>query len=342
MFQKRSGFCTAGQNSKPLLIDKFCRSITYLRLSVTDRCNLRCRYCMPSEGITFQPEKNILSWQEMIRLTKIFINLGIKKLRLTGGEPFTRKGILDFLSEIRSFHGLEKIYITTNGVGIAQFIPSLKAIGIDGINLSLDTLNNQRFVELTGRDCLDQVLKSFFEILKYNIPLKTNTVVTEGFNTSEIFSIARLCQNHPVEVRFIEEMPFLGQQTSHSSTWDSDRIISELQSGFSELIHRQNKNSTARSFVIPGFAGSIGVIAGNSRSFCSECNRIRVTANGKMKTCLYGDGTLDLRSMLRSEGDDEKICYAINKCVENRNLDGFEAYEKRKFRTTESMAEIGG
>ena len=204
MHQKPSGYNSHSQFSESALVDNFFRSITYLRLSVTDRCNLRCRYCMPSEGINFQPADKILSWEEMTRLTKIFVDLGITKVRITGGEPFSRKGILDFLTKIRSFSGLEELYVTTNGVGIAQFVPALKKIGLNGINLSLDTLNKHRFVELTRRDSLDQVLEFFSEVLKYKIRLKINTVVKEGFNTAEIVPIARLAQKYPIEVRFIE------------------------------------------------------------------------------------------------------------------------------------------
>ncbi len=193
-----SGYYSDNRCSDVSLIDNYFRRISYLRLSVTDRCNLRCRYCMPAEGINFQSSEKILSWEEMSRLTKIFIDLGITKVRITGGEPFTRKGIFDFLKKIRSFSGLEELYVTTNGVGIAQFVPVLKEIGINGINLSLDTLNNHRFVELTRRDSLDQVLDFFSQILKYKIPLKINTVVKQGFNTAEIGSIARLAEKYPI------------------------------------------------------------------------------------------------------------------------------------------------
>ena len=337
-----SGYYSDNRCSDVSLIDNYFRRISYLRLSVTDRCNLRCRYCMPAEGINFQSSEKILSWEEMSRLTKIFIDLGITKVRITGGEPFTRKGIFDFLKKIRSFSGLEELYVTTNGVGIAQFVPVLKEIGINGINLSLDTLNNHRFVELTRRDSLDQVLDFFSQILKYKIPLKINTVVKQGFNTAEIGSIARLAEKYPIEVRFIEEMPFLGKQTVLSSEWNSDRITRELESAFPGLIPVPQKNSTAKSFKITGFAGKVAVIAGNSRSFCSDCNRVRVTAAGQMKTCLYGDDGLDLRSMLRSSAQNSDIRAGIIKSIKTRTVDGFQAYAQRNIKSAESMAEIGG
>ncbi len=327
--------------SKSSPTDRFGRRITYLRLSVTDRCNLRCRYCMPVHGIERKPRGELLTWEELTRLTGIFNRLGIVKLRITGGEPFLRKGLLDFIRTVSGFPELNSIHITTNGVGVAPLVPQLKTISISGINLSLDTLDRHRFEEITGQDALESVLATFEALLEHSIPLKINTVVRGGFNTDEILKIARLAEDHPVEVRFIEEMPLIGTGEPYSG-WDAKHMVRLLRSGFHELIPLPAKSSTAQLFAIQGFAGKIGVIAGNSRSFCSRCNRTRITAAGKLQTCLYGPGVLDVKRMLRDGASDSEITRAITDRIWNRSRDGFEAYKTRKLKTAESMAAIGG
>ncbi len=325
-----------------MLTDAFGRQITYLRLSVTDRCNLHCRYCMPATGIPRKSSKELLTWEELIRLTRIFLDLGIKKVRITGGEPFMRKGLLDFLDTIRRFKTLQELHLTTNGVAAAPHIQQLHEIGISGINLSLDTLSRSKFEEITGSDRLKEVLTTFNTLLEYGIPLKINTVVKAGFNTDELLDIARLAESHPVEVRFIEEMPLIGTGESEYPQWDSGKIMALLRTGLTELMPLPRSSSTAKRFAVRGFAGRIGIIAGHSRTFCSECNRTRVTASGFLQTCLYSQGELNLKRLIRSGASDDQLIQLIRKRIRERAADGFVAYRNRGHIPAESMVSIGG
>ena len=339
--KKYTGLSPLTQLENPLK-DNYGRSITYLRLSVTDRCNLRCTYCMPLEGITKQPRSDLLSWEEISRLVNIFVDLGIHKLRLTGGEPFMRKGLMDFVSSVSNNTGLSGLYLTTNGVDVADKVPELKKFGISGINLSLDTLNRERFLTITRRDSLNKVIDTFNTILHHKIPLKINTVILENFNTDEILPIARLAFTHPVDVRFIEKMPFGRITDDHPLIWDATKITSVLKTFFPNMQPLPSHHSTATLYHIPEFQGRIGVIAGNSRTFCSSCSRVRVTAQGKLKMCLYDRGVLDLKYLLRQGADNKHIQAEIQKCILKRFKDGFEACSNSQLEKPESMAKIGG
>ena len=331
---------TPGQFDPPLLIDNFSRPITYLRVSVTDRCNLRCTYCMPAVGIQLLQKKEILSWEELLRLITIFAQLGIKKLRITGGEPFVRQGILDFLRQARQIRGIESLFVTTNGIEISQYIPELKKVGITGINLSLDTLDRQRFADITRRDSLDKVLAAFNLILKHEIPLKINMVVKSGLNVEDIIALSHLAENHPIDVRFIEEMPFNGEG-QNQNFFDAEKIEQLLRICYPSMQLLPQDGSTAKMLEIPGFAGRLGIIAGYSRHFCSTCNRIRIKANGKLKTCLYDGSVLDFKQLIRSGATDDDIRKKILKAISRKPKDGFEAFAASKD-SLESMASIGG
>ncbi len=324
------------------LTDRFQRSITYLRLSVTDRCNLRCRYCMPLEGVELVSREELLTWEELRRLTDIFIGLGIRKLRVTGGEPFLRKDLPDFLREIRNRPDLETLHLTSNGIGVAHLVPTLREIGIDGVNLSLDTLERSTFETITGRDGLEDVLETFHALLAHDIPVKINTVALGEWNSDEIGRMARLARDHRVEVRFIEEMPLIGMARSSTIPWDQERILQRLTSELGPLLPLPVTGGTTRRFAVAGFTGTIGVIAGHSRSFCAACDRIRINATGLMKTCLYGSTVLDLKEMLREGRDDGEIGAAVAERVANRSADGFESFARRGRRTSDCMSSIGG
>lgn len=296
---------------------------------------------MPAEGIMLIPRSELLNLEELVRLTGIFLNLGISKIRVTGGEPFMRKGVLEFLETVRHMQGLKSLYITTNGVNIAPLVPQLKKIGISGVNLSLDTLDRRRFERVAQSDALEAVLTTYHALLKHRIPLKINTVVMKGVNIGEIPALVRLAQIDPIEMRFIEEMPSLVAGRA-SSDWDARRIIERLRSLYPEMTPLPSNGSTARRFSVPGFTGSIAVIAGNSRSFCSTCNRIRVTASGLLKTCLFDQGVLNIKTMFRSGAGNGDVEAAIRECALNRLADGFEASRKPGRRSDDSMSSIGG
>jgi GTP 3',8-cyclase len=323
-----------------LLKDNFGRIINYLRLAVTDRCNLRCFYCMPEEGIKYVSHSEILTYEESSRLISIFSDLGVNKLRITGGEPFVRKGLIDFMHSVLKSLPLISFYITTNGILTYQFLDMLKEIGIKGINLSLDTLNKDKFKSIAKKDLLNEVLKTLERIIEIQIPLKINTVVLKGFNTDEIKDIASLVKNENIEVRFIEQMPFNGKNNSINFS-TAEEILTILHKIFPEIMPLNN-NSTADLFSIPGYKGRIGIIGSYSRTFCNTCNRIRITPDGRLKTCLYDNGVLDLREMLRGNYSDTEIKNAIIGCVNKKFKNGFDTENTLKFSIKNSMAKIGG
>lgn len=328
------------------LIDKFGRRITYVRLSVTDRCNLRCVYCMPTERMRFLPKKELMSFEEMERLVRILASMGISKVRITGGEPFVRQDIMAFLRKLKSIPGIRHIHITTNGVLTAKYLPELKALGIDGINLSLDTLDKSRFYKMTLRDEFDEVMHCFHKILEYEIPLKINTVLIEGQNTDEIIPLSRLARNYPVDVRFIEEMPFNGNpDASTPLTWNYQRILEALAYEYPNMERiTSSPTSTSMNYRVPGFKGNIGVIAGYSRLFCGQCNRIRINAKGMLQTCLYGPPVINVTQLMRNGSDDETIKAAFRHWVGRKFRDGKEAekHNPEARVVNESMSVIGG
>lgn len=326
------------------LIDNFGRPITYLRLAVTDRCNLRCFYCMPEEGINYLPKKELLTYEEMERLVRLSTELGIEKVRITGGEPFVRRDMMNFLERLRSIKALKELHITTNGVLTADYIPRLKDIKISSVNLSLDTLDPDRFLKITRRDELNRVMRTFHLLATAEIPLKVNMVVMDGKNTQDIVPMAELTRSLPVSVRFIEEMPFNGTGTAASLQWNHSRILDELRNTFPDLEKAGDPdNSTASHYKIPGASGNLGIIAAYTRTFCGTCNRIRVTSQGILKTCLYDRGVLNIKQLLRSDSSDEYIREQLTAAINKRHKDGWAAEKSRNQHDIhESMSTIGG
>ena len=328
----------------PPLYDNHNRPITYLRLAVTDRCNLRCFYCMPAEGIPYLPKQQLLTYEEIERVVYLLAAMGIQKIRITGGEPFVRRDLMYLLQRISRIPGIQEIHITTNGVLAGEHITALKALGIASVNLSLDTLDRQRFLQITRRDALPQVLDCFQALLANDIPTKINAVVMEGQNTDDIIPLAELSRQYPISVRFIEEMPFNGQGNHYRTlVWNHRRILHTLQAYYPGLQKLPDAlHSTSTHYRIPGYRGTVGIIAAFSRTFCGTCNRIRLTAQGTLKTCLYDDGVLDVRQRLRSGATDQELQQAFITAFHHRAPDGFAAEQRRDLSITESMATIGG
>jgi cyclic pyranopterin phosphate synthase len=328
--------------SEKRLLDNHRRAITYLRLSVTDRCNLRCRYCRPEEGVPFIPHAEILTFEELERLVTIFCSLGVNKVRVTGGEPFSRRGCLDFLKRVRKIPGVQHLHITTNGVKTTRYLDELAKIGLAGINLSLDTLDRKIFWKITRRDYLEAVLETLHGVLARGIPLKINSVVLKETSDEEIIQLAGLVRNYPINLRFIERMPFSGKV--RSGNLENGNLSKRLQRLFPNLEEYNNRQpTTARIFALQGFKGSLGIIEGYSRLFCTTCNKVRITPTGTLKTCLYDNGVLDLKKMLRTGADDKEIESAIIERVQNRCVDGHVAEQLARRRAKEpSMASIGG
>ena len=323
------------------LIDNHGRPITYLRLSITDRCNLRCRYCRPEEGVPFISHDEILSLEELERLTSIFCGLGVNKVRVTGGEPFSRRGCLEFLTRLRKIEGVRHLHITTNGVKTSRFLNELAAIRLHSINLSLDTLDHKRFWKITRRDYLDAVLQTMHGIIDRRIPLKINSVALQETSDKEIIGLADLARQYPITLRFIEKMPFSG--IARPEKLVNGNLLERLKRILPAMEEcSQDKPTTARIFSLPGYKGTIGLIQGYSRLFCKTCNKVRITPTGMLKTCLYDNGVLDLKRMLRRGADDQEIESAILSCVQNRCVNGHQAELNSKRASEPSMASIGG
>jgi len=329
-----------------MLYDNHGRLINYMRIAVTDRCNLRCFYCMPENGIRYVHRKDLLSFEELERVVSLFAQEGISKIRITGGEPFLRKGMMDFLGRISAIKGVEQIHITTNGTLTNGLIGDLKALGIKSINLSIDSLDKKRFHEITRRDSFDQVMATFHELLAHDMKVKTNMVVMNGKNIEDILPMINLTKEHKVSVRFIEEMPFNGTGKNEESLfWSQDKILEHIQSAHPAIEKLPDPpHSTSFNYQIPNHKGTVGIIAAYTRLFCGTCNRIRLTPQGTIKTCLYDDGVFNIRDLIREGATDEELIATLRKALNNRAKDGWEAEKNRKAGNdvSESMATIGG
>lgn len=327
-----------------VLFDNHHRPLNYLRLAVTDRCNLRCHYCMPEHGLDWLSRSELLSYEEMLRLCRVLVGLGIDKIRITGGEPFVRKDLMKFLHALSRLDGLRQINLTTNGVVTAPLVPELKKLGIHSVNLSLDTLDRERFFQITRRDELPKVLDTMDALLRHDIRVKINAVVMDGQNTDDLIPLAAMTKNLPVDVRFIEEMPFNGGDHSSSLLWDHRRILDTLRTEWPDLGKTPDPpHSTSMSYQVPGHRGKVGIIAAWSRTFCGTCNRIRVTPQGVLKTCLYDHGVLQIRDLMREDLTDTELADHLLFAFNRRHKNGWEAEEARRgVPVEESMATIGG
>ena len=329
-----------------MLTDNHGRKINYLRLAVTDRCNLRCFYCMPEDGLNWLSRSALMTYEEMLQSCSLLVKMGIEKIRITGGEPFVRKDIMKFLTALSELEGLKELTLTTNGVLTAPHVADLKRIGVSSVNLSLDTLDAGRFFSITKRDEFANVMATMDELLKHDIEVKINAVVMDGKNTQDIIPLVELTKDLPVSVRFIEEMPFNGDGHIYIGLkWDYVRILDEIKNAYADIKKLDDPQySTSYNYKVPGYKGSVGIIAAYSRTFCGSCNRIRITPEGELKTCLYDNGVMNIKDQLRlgiSEGDLKQM---LLNTFNTRPKDGWEAEHQRagSMGVHESMATIGG
>lgn len=281
-----------------MITDTFGRVHDYLRISLTDNCNLRCFYCMPDEKYAFAPASKLMQPDEIETIAKIFVAAGVKKIRLTGGEPLVRKDAPLILEKLGKL-GIE-LAITTNGVRVKELLPQLMAAQVRTVNISLDTLDAAKFQKITRRDLFDKVKESIAVLLENNFRVKINVVLMKDLNDNEINDFVELTRHQPVEVRFIEFMPFSGNRWTSNQVVTLDEILFEVQSRYDLIALPHEAHDTAKRFQIPGFTGNFAVISTMSAPFCSSCNRIRLTADGKLKNCLFSKGETDLLSALRS------------------------------------------
>jgi cyclic pyranopterin phosphate synthase len=327
------------------LLDAHGRQISYLRLAVTDRCNLRCQYCMPEQGIDIVDRKELLTFKEMYRITRVLSELGVNKVRLTGGEPFVRKDFVKFVESLSFNDKLEEINITTNGALVKDHIASLEEFEVKSINLSIDSLKPEKFLQITRRDQFARVWEAYQALLKSSLKLKLNVVVQSGFNTDEIIDFIELTRDQEVSVRFIEEMPFNGQgrRVVHEN-WNYDRILGRIGQHFPDFEPiSSHKSSTSKNFRVSGYVGSFGIIPAFTRSICRDCNRIRITATGLFKNCLFDDGVFDIKKYIRNGAGDAELKQLFIDTVHKKPRDGFEAEANRKTGgVSESMSTIGG
>ena len=300
-----------------MFVDTFGRKHTYLRISVTERCNLRCTYCMPAEGVELTSKDRILTFEEIERLARLFVQNGIEKIRLTGGEPLVRKNFEDLAEKIGAIHGLRGFAVTTNGLLLAKKIGRMKAAGINQLNISLDTLDPIKFERIARRPGLTLVLDAIDLALSLGYePLKVNCVVMRGVNDDELVDFVRMTKDRHIAVRFIEYMPFSGNGWSDGLFMSYRDMIERIEAGGFHLEQPDRQaHDTSRTYQIPGHTGSVGFIASMSDQFCAGCNRLRLTADGALKVCLFGRAEISLRDVMRGGASDDEICKVIQDAV---------------------------
>ncbi|GGH00745.1 GTP 3',8-cyclase [Mucilaginibacter phyllosphaerae] len=329
-----------------LLLDNHGRKINYLRLAVTDRCNLRCFYCMPEEGLNWLARTELMTYEEMLQCCALLVKMGIEKIRITGGEPFVRKDLMKLLRALSKLDGLKELTLTTNGILTAPHVAELKRIGVRSVNLSLDTLDANRFFAITRRDEFAAVMATMQQLLKHDMEVKINTVVMAGKNIQDIIPLVELTKELPVSVRFIEEMPFNGDGHNYSGmVWDYVRILDEIRQAFPQIQKIADAQySTSYNYQIPGHQGGVGIIAAYSRTFCGTCNRIRITPQGTLKNCLYDNGVLNIKDLMRSGMQATGLEQTLRLAFNTRQKDGWQAESNRMQHPNvhESMATIGG
>lgn len=329
------------RNSK--LTDKYNRNLNYLRISITDRCNLRCLYCMPRELIPWLPHREILSYEEILRIIRVGIDFGISKVRVTGGEPLIRKGVYHFLNQVTKLKGLQDISLTTNGVLLRDNIDKIRSAGIKRINISLDTLNKNKFVHITGHDFFDQIWEGIHMARKIGIyPIKINVVPLKGINEDELVEIARLSIKYPFHIRFIEYMPMGSNQINSERHLLAPEIKKRIQRlGKLTPVDRNLNDGPAERFKFESARGEIGFIRPISQHFCNTCNRLRLTASGQLRPCLMSNDQIDMKILIRQGCSDGELGEAFLQAVRQKPSEHHLA-DNYFARVSAQMCAIGG
>ncbi|MEL0456726.1 GTP 3',8-cyclase MoaA [Flavobacteriaceae bacterium SZ-1-7] len=332
--------------NKNILQDTFGRDHTYLRISLIECCNLRCTYCMPEEGVQLSPKSHIMTYEEIYDIAKIFVKHGVNKIRLTGGEPLVRKDFKVVLEKLATLP--VELSITSNAVIIDRFIDVLKTNNVKNINVSLDSLNREKFKHITRRAEFDKVYNNILLLVKEGFNVKVNTVLINGFNDNEIIDFINFTKEHPISVRFIEFMPFDGNKWDMSKMVSYAEVMNYVENSFSkeDIIRLADApNDTSKNYKIKGYKGSFAIISSVTNPFCDSCNRLRLTANGQLKNCLFSSTESDLLTLLRAGRPIEP---AIEKAVKVKlkmrgGMDSLKKLEKPELHTkNRSMITIGG
>jgi cyclic pyranopterin phosphate synthase len=297
------------------------REINYLRLSVTDRCNLRCVYCTYWQDWQKLPPGEILSYEELLRLAAIAARLGLRKVRVTGGEPLVRRGVVDFLHGLHRTPGIEEVCLTTNGVLLRELAPALYAAGLRHLNVSLDTLRRERYREITGRDQLGEVLAGLEQAVTLGFgPVKINCVVMAGINDDELLDLALLAREHPYQIRFIELMPTVSPRQWQQNYFPMAEVRRRLGGlGAMAALDRRATDGPAQIFRLPGFQGELGFITPMSAHHCRTCNRLRLTAAGALRACLFGDAEIDLKTALRQGASEARLASLFSEAISQKS-----------------------
>ncbi|XP_044773277.1 molybdenum cofactor biosynthesis protein 1 isoform X2 [Neomonachus schauinslandi] len=299
------------------LTDSFGRQHSYLRISLTEKCNLRCQYCMPEEGVPLTPKADLLTTEEILTLARLFVKEGVDKIRLTGGEPLIRPDVVDIVAQLRQLEGLRTVGITTNGINLARLLPQLQKAGLSAINISLDTLVPAKFEFIVRRKGFHKVMAGIHKAIELGYsPVKVNCVVMRGLNEDELLDFVALTEGLPLDVRFIEYMPFDGNRWNFKKMVSYKEMLNTLQQQWPELEKLpEEESSTAKAFKIPGFRGQLSFITSMSEHFCGTCNRLRITADGNLKVCLFGNSEVSLRDHLRAGASEEELLRIIGAAV---------------------------
>ena len=336
----------------PPLQDKFGRTFDYVRIAITEKCNLRCTYCMPEEGVDFKNGEQILTAEEILRVVDVLARAGVKKVRLTGGEPLVRKDILQIVEGIVATPGIKTVHLTTNGIIFGKYAEALRKAGLTGVNISLDTMDAEKFERITRRTGVEKVLESIDLALDLGFPrVKVNTVVMRGFNDDELYDFTELTRDKAVTVRFIEFMPFDAHQIWDTGEYflSAETMVRKLKEWYPGLANAEGTRTEHHIFKVPGYAGKIAVIPAFTRSLCGNCSRIRLTADGGVRNCLYSDKEYSLRELLRSGCSDDDLIGVFRQAFAEKAKDGFEAKKQSALRQStvkwvgrSSMTQIGG
>uniref|UniRef100_A0A493U2N2 Molybdenum cofactor biosynthesis protein 1 n=1 Tax=Anas platyrhynchos platyrhynchos TaxID=8840 RepID=A0A493U2N2_ANAPP len=302
------------------LTDSFGRQHNYLRISLTEKCNLRCQYCMPEEGVQLTPKSELLTAQEIITLARLFVKEGVEKIRLTGGEPLIRPDVVDIVGQLNKLEGLKTIAITTNGINLARLLPRLKEAGVNAVNISLDTLVPAKYEFIVRRKGFHKVMEGIHKATELGYhPVKVNCVVMRGFNEDELLGFVEFTKDLPLDVRFIEYMPFDGNKWNFKKMVSYKEMLDTIKQRWPELEKLPcEASSTAKSYKVPHFQGQISFITSMSEHFCGSCNRLRITADGNLKVCLFGSSEVSLRDHLRSGASQEELVEIIGAAVSRK------------------------